>query len=79
MQSWEPQFIDLWNQGLEITEIAQRLGIPDGTVKSRAYRLQHQGKIPTRGRGGAYPRQKALARQAPAPTTPPVPPAPPVA
>jgi DNA-directed RNA polymerase specialized sigma24 family protein len=28
----EATFITLWNQGLEITEIAQRLGIPKGTV-----------------------------------------------
>jgi hypothetical protein len=70
MRDWEPLFIDLWNQGLEATEIAQRLGIPKGTVQSRAHRLQHQGKIQPRGRGGAYPRQRALARQteAPAPT-----------
>ena len=28
----EAELIALWNQGLEITEIAQRLGIPKGTV-----------------------------------------------
>jgi hypothetical protein len=64
MRDWESTFIDLWNQGLETTEITQRLGVPKGTVQSRAHRLQHQGKIQPRGRGGAYPRQKALARQA---------------
>jgi hypothetical protein len=64
MRDWESTFIDLWQQGLEITEIAQRLGVPKGTVQSRAHRLQQQGKIHPRARGGAYPRQKALARQA---------------
>jgi hypothetical protein len=77
MRDWESAFSELWTQGLEITEIAQRLDIPKGTVQSRAHRLQQQGKIQPRGRGGAYPRQKALARQAPAPTAPPVPPTPP--
>jgi DNA-directed RNA polymerase specialized sigma24 family protein len=56
MTDWESTFIPLWEQGLEITEIAQRLGIPKGTVQSRARRLQQQGKIQPRGRGGAYPR-----------------------
>jgi len=45
MRDWESTFIDLWQQGLEITEIAQRMGIPDGTVISRAHRLQQEGKI----------------------------------
>jgi transposase len=63
MTDWQPEFIALWQQGLEIREIAQRLGVPYGTVQSRAHRLQHQGKIQPRGRGGAYPRQRALARQ----------------
>jgi hypothetical protein len=43
--------------------IGQQLGIPCGTVSSRAKRLVDQGKIEPRPRGGAYPRQKALARQ----------------
>jgi DNA-binding transcriptional MocR family regulator len=79
MRDWQPEFIALWQQGLEIREIAQRLGLPYGTVQSRAHRLQHQGKIQPRGRGGAYPRQRALARQAsaPAPQVPPTSPAPP--
>jgi transposase len=63
MTDWQPEFIALWLQGLEIREIAQRLGLPYGTVQSRAHRLQQQGKIQPRGRGGAYPRQRALARQ----------------
>jgi hypothetical protein len=77
MTDWQPEFIALWQQGLEIREIAQRLGVPYGTVQSRAHRLQHQGKIQPRGRGGAYPRQRAMARQAQAPASPALP-APPV-
>jgi hypothetical protein len=59
----EAQFIALWTEGLEIAAIAQRLGIPKGTVQSRAHRLQARGLIQPRPKGGAYPRQKALARQ----------------
>jgi hypothetical protein len=59
----EAHFIELWNQGLSQDDMAQRLGIPRGTVSSRAYTLVRQGKIQPRPRGGAYPRQKAQARQ----------------
>jgi DNA-binding transcriptional MocR family regulator len=59
----EQEFIALWHEGLEITVIAQRLGIPKGTVQSRAHRLQARGLIRPRPKGGAYPRRKALARQ----------------
>jgi DNA-binding IclR family transcriptional regulator len=58
----EQEFIALWTQGLEIATSAQRLGIPKGTVQSRALRLQARGLIQPRPKGGAYPRQKALAR-----------------
>ena len=58
----EAEFIALWTQGLEIAAIAQRLGIPKGTVQSRAHRLQQRKLIQPRPKGGAYPRQKALAR-----------------
>jgi hypothetical protein len=58
----EATLIALWTQGLEIAAIAQRLGIPKGTVQSRAHRLQQRGLIQPRPKGGAYPRQKALAR-----------------
>jgi hypothetical protein len=59
----EQTFIALWTAGLETAVIAQRLGIPIGTVKSRAHALAHAGKLTPRPRGGAYPRQKALTRQ----------------
>jgi hypothetical protein len=59
----EAEFIALWSQGLSQDVMAQRLGIPIGTVKSRAHALAHAGKLTPRPRGGAYPRQKALARQ----------------
>jgi hypothetical protein len=74
MDTWEPQFIELWQRGLDTAEIAHQLGIPRGTVGSRAKRLVEQGKIEPRPRGGAYPRQKALARQegSPAPVQKPV-------
>jgi transposase len=71
----EARFIALWQQGASYREIAQVLGIPVGTVGSRAYRLVRQGKNQPRPKGGNYPRQKALVRQddSPrrAPATPP--------
>jgi DNA-binding transcriptional MocR family regulator len=66
----EAHFIALWQQGRTSAEIAQALGIPMGTVSSRAHTLQQQGKIQPRPRGGAYPRQQAQGRQQG--TTPPV-------
>lgn len=73
----EATFIALWTQGLEIAVMAQRLGIPKGTVQSRAHGLQQRGLIQPRPKGGAYPRRKALARQEGTPATPtaPAPPA----
>jgi hypothetical protein len=59
----EQEFIALWNAGTEITAMAQALGIPKGTLQSRAHRMQQRGLIQPRPKGGAYPRQKALARQ----------------
>ena len=61
----ERAFIALWNAGTETATIARQLGIPQGTVFSRAHTLVRQGKIQPRPRGGAYPtqrRQAALAR-----------------
>jgi DNA-binding transcriptional MocR family regulator len=49
--------------------MTQRLGIPRGTVASRAHTLVRQGKIQPRPRGGAYPRQQAKARQQGPPST----------
>src|SRR4030095_7920622 len=49
----EATFIALWQQGRSQDAIAQRLGIPVGTVKSRAHTLAHAGKITPRPRGGA--------------------------
>jgi hypothetical protein len=59
----EARFIALWQQGLSQDAIAQQLGIPIGTVKSRAHMLAHQGKIQARPRGGAYPSRRVKARQ----------------
>jgi hypothetical protein len=59
----EATFIALWQQGLSHEAMAQQLSIPVGTVKSRAHTLAHAGKLTPRPRGGAYPRQKAPARQ----------------
>ena len=36
----EAHLVERWTAGVEITELAQRLGIPKGTVQSRAHRLQ---------------------------------------
>ena len=41
----EATFITLWQQGLETSVIAQRLGIPKGTVQSQAHRLQQRRLI----------------------------------
>jgi hypothetical protein len=59
----DARFIALWQQGLETAAIAQALGIKATTAQSRAHRLQQRGLIQPRPRGGAYPSQKALARQ----------------
>ena len=48
----EAQFIQLWQAGTETAAIAQALGIPPGTARSRAYALQQQGKIHPRPKGG---------------------------
>jgi hypothetical protein len=48
----EATFITLWQQGLSHEAMAQRLGCPVGTIKSSAHRLQQQGVIEPRGRGG---------------------------
>lgn len=63
-REWEAEFIELWQRGLETAEIARRLGIPAGTVSSRAHVLQLQGKTQARPRGGAHGRRVAEARTA---------------
>jgi hypothetical protein len=57
----EREFIRLWTAGTATAAIAQQLGIPVGTVQSRAHRLQQQGKIQSRPRGGA--RQRGTAAE----------------
>jgi hypothetical protein len=57
---WEPEFIRLWQAGATQAQIAEALGIPQGTVKSRAHRLQQQGTIQARPRGGLVPVQKSV-------------------
>jgi hypothetical protein len=47
----EAAFIALWQQGLSHEAMAQRLGCPVGTVKSRAHTLQQRGLIQPRPRG----------------------------
>jgi len=66
----EATFIALWQQGLSQDAIAQQMGCPVGTVKSRAHMLAHQGKITPRPRGGSplSRRTKARPEDAPAPT-----------
>jgi DNA-binding transcriptional MocR family regulator len=63
----EAEFIRLWTAGMEQVEIARQLGIPRGTVSSRASTLVRQGKIQARPRGGSYPKQKV--RQEGSPST----------
>ena len=50
---WEPEFIQLWEQGASYRDITQALGCPLGTVASRAAALVAQGKIQPRPRGRA--------------------------
>jgi hypothetical protein len=66
----EAHFIQLWQAGTETAAIAQALGIPRGTVGSRAATLVRQGKIAPRPRGGAYPHQQVHTRALPAGTPP---------
>jgi hypothetical protein len=61
MRPWEPEFIQLWEAGATQAQIAAALGVPLGTVKSRAHALAAQGKLQPRPRGGAYPSQQAKA------------------
>jgi hypothetical protein len=55
---WEPEFIQLWQEGASYREIAQALGCSLGTVASRSAALAARGKIQPRPRGGR--RAKAL-------------------
>jgi len=68
----ETRFIALWTQGASYREIAQALGCALGTVASRAAALVAQDRIAPLPRGGAYPRQQALAHLSPdgTPATP---------
>jgi hypothetical protein len=68
----EARFIALWQQGLSHEAMAQRLGCPVGTVKSRSYTLVRQGKIQPRQPGRAAPQPTAPARQRRAPVQRPV-------
>jgi DNA-binding transcriptional MocR family regulator len=72
VRAWEPEFIRLWQAGATQAQIAQALGIPQGTVKSRAHRLQQQGKIQARPRGGDEPsRSPGAHHPGPTPERPP--------
>jgi Winged helix-turn-helix DNA-binding len=64
----EATFITLWQQGASQQELAQRLGVPVGTIKSRASALARQGKIQARPKGGAYPHQRHQAAMGPVQT-----------
>ncbi len=61
----EARFIALWQQGLDTAEIARQLDIPRGTVFSRANRLQQQGKIQPRPRGGTRMPARQTSPRAP--------------
>jgi hypothetical protein len=68
----EARFIALWQQGLSQEAMAQQLGCPVGTVKSRAHTLQRQGKLQPRRRGSTSAPQTTPARQKRAPVQRPV-------
>jgi hypothetical protein len=60
----EATFCALWTEGLSLKDIGARLGIPPGTVSSRAAALRRQGvALDKRPQGGAYPSQRAKAQQ----------------
>jgi hypothetical protein len=61
---WEADFIRLWQAGATQAAIAEALGCPVGTVKTRAQRLVAQGKLAARPRGGAYPHRQRQAQVA---------------
>jgi hypothetical protein len=61
----ESRFIELWAAGLTTDAIAEALGIPPGTARSRAYSFQRQGKIIPRPRGGARQRRDDLPTSTP--------------
>jgi DNA-directed RNA polymerase specialized sigma24 family protein len=66
----EARFIALWQAGTEQAAMAQALGIPVGTVKSRAHTLARQGKIQSRPREGAYPTPRSMPPQSDCPASP---------
>jgi transposase len=68
----EAAFIALWTEGLTCPAIIQRLNIPPGTARSRAYTLQQQGKLTHRPRGGrrAPARREGTPAWTPAPLEP---------
>jgi DNA-directed RNA polymerase specialized sigma24 family protein len=57
----EAAFIALWQQGVSQQELAQRLKVPIGTIKSRASTLTRQGKIQARPRDDRPPRPSTSA------------------
>jgi hypothetical protein len=63
----EARFIELWQAGTETAEIARQLGLKATTAQSRAHRLQQQGLIQPRPRGGNYPSLRVQARHDGAP------------
>jgi hypothetical protein len=65
----EATFIALWTEGLTTAAIAQQLGIPVGTVKSRAHTLAHAGKLTPRPRGGVRQQGKAQPEAEDRPST----------
>jgi hypothetical protein len=77
----EARFIALWQAGIPSAAMGRTLGLPRGTVASRAYHLVRQGKIAARPKGGHYPLQQRRRRQeeTPAPHASPATPAPPTA
>jgi DNA-binding NarL/FixJ family response regulator len=66
---WEAEFIRLWEAGAKDQAIADALRIPEGTVRSRIYTLQKEGKLGTRPRSGRRTKSSE-ASEVPSPVQP---------
>jgi hypothetical protein len=64
----DAEFIELWNEGLSVSEIGRRMGVTKATISGRSYKLQQRGVIKGRvapiERSNATPAEKKQKRLA---------------